>query len=316
MKTIPKATLIALLGIAAIAAVAQSVQAQAALLDLEADAITTPIQPDGTGATFKVKAKYTLTVTPLIASGSVFSTANVRITFTGCPSGVTVSGPGSIQVPIGPTSSTNTASGTYEGEATYAMTATRDVPGLKGQRCDINGNVDAIGNQAAVPAAEAKITQQFLVGYFPLVQAKVDTKIAEAGPQKSIPYNIQLENKGNAQTQITFSLGTPEPEGSKWNPILPEVLILDSTGDPGGKLSDTAQFSVATPFKNGWNNEEKSFQVVMLPTAATDASKAGNVITANVLARVRGIYVPALEPVLLIGALGLLAVALRNRDDA
>lgn len=313
MKALLKATLAALFVATVFAVMTPTANAQATALIIETGPLNpASIEPDGAPSSFKITATYTISNAALTPVGAVSTTANVVITYS-CPTDVVISGPSSILIPIQPTSSSGgTATGTYKGEASYTITATRNVPGLKGLSCQINGQVSEIGNAAALPSASSKATLQFSVKYFSLIQAKVDSKIQEAGPQKQIPYNIVLENKGNAQTNILFELQGFEASSSKWNPILPEVLILDSFGDPNQKTQDTATFSVATPFKNGWNNEEKAFTVLMKPSASKDAT-AGNVLTANVLARVRGIYVPALEPLAVLGAAMAVAVVVRSR---
>ncbi len=197
---------------------------------------------------------------------------------------------------------------------TVSVTISKDAPGLKKILCHINAHADAVIVQNAAGPADAQ-PADFKVSsaFFPLIQAKVANKVDEAGPQKTIPFNIELTNFGNAQTKIRFQLATTDY--GKWNPVLPDTLTLDSPSSGGGTTKDTASFQVATPFHNGWNNEEKSFQITMTPIATQDETQTGTPIDATVLARVRGIYVPGFESVAMLGALlGAVFVA-RTRND-
>jgi hypothetical protein len=310
MQTRTKTMFLAAAALSMVVAALPTAHAQTTTLKLEVTSIGT-IKPDVEVKQFTVTATYSFG-SPA-QSGVVATNANivVQLTFSGCPPGVTIGGQPSILVPLqaGQTSA--------KGSTTFTISASRDVPGLKPLNCKLAGVAKEVANNAAVPAANSgEQAIAFTVGYFPLVQAKVASKVQEAGPQKQIPFSIDLENKGNAQTRITFTL-QGEDHGN-WNPLVPEALVLDSFADPSGKTTDTTVFSIATPFHNGWNNEEKAFQLVMTPVAAGDPTQPGNILTANVLARVRGIYVPGPEPFLLVAAVlgaALLARMATGRDE-
>jgi hypothetical protein len=246
------------------------------------------------------------------AGGAVYSTIPVKITPSCTTQGLIITGPASILVSVDPTK-TGTSS-KYVGDADFYISASRDVPGLKLQQCNVKAEVPSYVQDAAVAASSATQGLTVTVDYFPLISARVAQKIQQSGPQTQIPFDIQLENKGNAQTKVLFTLGNAETS-SKWNPILPEVIDIDSFADPNPKTTDTVTFTVGTPFKNGWNNAEKSFQVLMSTTASLDPSKPGNTLSASVLARVRGIYVPGFDPILMVGAVLGTALLSRLRKD-
>ncbi|MEK6985657.1 MAG: hypothetical protein AABX89_04670 [Candidatus Thermoplasmatota archaeon] len=277
---------------------AANAQLQATLtISQPADALN--IQPDtGTGPT-KFKLTYSFTnpaQTPLgVVQTSVVINVNVQ-----CPNNVIANFPSSVIIPLS-VNAQNT--NRFESaDVPVSIAISKDHPGLKQVQCEVTASAPAVGSQQTAGAVEAPATK-FAVssGYFPLIQAKLVDKILEAGPQKSIPFQIELTNFGNAQTKVRFQLATEDV--GKWNPVLPDITTLDSTASGGGAVSSTVPFSIATPFKNGWNNEEKSFQLTMTPIATQDETRTGTPIDATVLARVRGIYIPGFEAVAMLGAL-------------
>ncbi len=302
MNTPTKAT-IAILGLGSmlLLTLAMPVQAQQqATVQFSFGAINGAIKPEGAPVKMNVVADLTMGSNVVGAGGVLYSSIPITITPVTCASpGILVTGPASIVVEITSTQAGQTSS--YSGDADFYNSASRDVPGLKLQQCTFKGTVPDYVNAATSPGSSATQTFTVTVDYFPLISARVATKIQQSGPQTQIPFDIQLENKGNAQTKVLFTLGNVE-ESSKWNPILPEVIDIDSFADTGGKTTDTVTFTVGTPFKNGWNNAEKSFQVLMTTSASLDPSKPGNTLSASVLARVRGIYVPGFDPILMVGA--------------
>jgi len=274
--------------------------------------------PEGQVASLSmtVEYKFSATQSPL---GSAQNQA-VTITFTpqNCPSEVLIVGPKTKIVTVRPEGQAPTGNSAGGGsvDASFSVTVTRDAPGLKTISCDmvISGSELA----ANVAPAPPDITESFslIADYYSLVQAKVASKVKQAGPQKNVPFEIEISNFGNARTQVSFELAS-EPNGKRWEAVLPDNLILDSpTGGGEGKTSDTATFTIATTYKTGWNNEQGSYQIIMKPTSADQPDKQGNPISANVLVRVRGVYVPSLEPIVLLGAvIGLALVARLSRRE-
>lgn len=267
------------------------------------------IKPETESPSMSVDVKWS-PGNPLQALGGAAAT-NVVITFTFiCPNGVQVTGPATILIAVPPT---GVSAPTFSGTGTFQVTVPRTAPGLQVTTCDIKVKASALV-ATLVPEVQDQ-PGKFVVNvdYFSLNQVKVASKVKQAGPQKQIPFEMEITNFGNARTQYTFELGAT-PKG-KWNPILPEVLLLESPNSGAGSPTNTAIFTVATPFKNGWNNEQGSYQVVIKPSAAVDATKIGNTITANMLVRVRGVYVPGLEPIVMLGAILGSALLLRLRKD-
>ncbi len=267
---------------------------------------STPIKPQIETPSLVVDFTYTLQNPGLSVPAQAASSVPVTMTFQ-CLNGVTITGSSTTLITI------EAGQQAKSGKGNFQVSIPRTAPGLQTIPCSVKISAAAAGAMPAVPEQ----TTQFTVtaDYYSLNQVKVATKLKQSGPQKQVPFEMEITNFGNARTQYTFELGA-SPSG-KWNAILPEVLLLDSPVSGQGSPTNTAVFTVATPFKNGWNNLEGSYQIVIKPSSADDPTKEGNPLTANMLVRVRGVYVPGLEPVVMLGALlgSALVLRLRKQED-
>lgn len=265
---------------------------------------STPIKPQIETPNFAVDFTYTLQNPVLTVPSQAASSVPVTMIFQ-CQNGVTVTGSSTTLVSVAAGQQSATGKGNFQ------LSIPRTAPGLQTIPCNMKISAQAAGTNPAVPEQTAPFS--VTADYYSLNQVKVATKLKQSGPQKQVPFEMEITNFGNARTQYTFELGA-SPSG-KWNAILPEVLLLDSPVSGAGSPTNTAIFTVATPFKNGWNNLEGSYQIIIKPSSADDPTKEGNPLTANMLVRVRGVYVPSLEPFVLVGAILGTALVLRLRKQ-
>ena len=204
-------------------------------------------------------------------------------------------------------------SGTYTGTVNIQITVLREAPGMTPAQCTVTGSVGAMQG-AAVPASTTDTDSfQIIPDYLPYIEAQSAAKLRQGGPQKQIPFAIDLTNFGKAATKVSFAIESA-PSG-KWQGLLPDPALLDP---PGGNLqSKQITFNVATPYKNGWNNDEGAFTLSMTPEYQYNSEKTGSPITVTVLARVRGVYVPSLEPMVMVSALlgAAMLIKLRKEDE-
>lgn len=267
---------------------------------------TTPIKPQIENPSFTVNFNYVLDNPAVTAGSAVNSVAVIDMTFQ-CQNGVVITGPAQVLVAISP----NQAS-SFPGTGNFAVSIPRTAPGLQALPCVLKAKGETV-NQGIPATPEAQFPFTVTADYYSVNQVKLSTKLKQSGPQKQVPFQMDITNFGNARTQYTFEL-TNKPSG-KWNAILPEVLLVDSPNTGQGTPTTTTTFTVATPFKNGWNNIEGAYQLTIKPSAADDPTKVGNPMTANMLVRVRGVYVPGLEPAVLLAAVLGSALVLRLRKD-
>jgi hypothetical protein len=235
---------------------------------------------------------------PLNSIGAVAQTAT--LTWDNpptCPAGITVTGAFSQLFTLDPSKTTS-----IPGTSTFTLTASPDAAGEKPLQCSIKGRVSQIAAGAVKQSNDDSASIPFSVKYYGLLTATIPTTISEAGPQKEIRYDITLTNLGNANTNVNFGLAGDAPVG--WSPVPPTPLVLGPSQQSGGSdFTKTVSFLVSTPHKNGWNNDQTAFQLKITPASTINTDQKGNEIAVNVLARVRGIYVPGPEPFLLVAAL-------------
>ncbi|MCA1811997.1 MAG: hypothetical protein LC623_08315 [Halobacteriales archaeon] len=208
---------------------------------------------------------------------------------------------------IGPTSTPidlSKATGgtqTFDTSSSFSISATQLAPGETDIKCSFTAKVTALQNNAYSDTDEQSTSLLVKVKFLGLLTANVPNTIVEAGPQKEIRYEIELTNLGNSLTNVNFNLAGETPEG--WSPVPPTPIIMQSQQQGGTEFAKKVNFLIQTPHKNGWNNDEKTFQLKIQPSSTKDPDQKGNEIAVNVLARVRGIYVPGPEPFLLVAAL-------------
>ncbi|MEA3143075.1 MAG: hypothetical protein QOG31_399 [Thermoplasmata archaeon] len=237
---------------------------------------------------------------PIQAVGAVGQTATLTWDQPTCPAGIVITGAFSQLVPLGTAAQGTTASVT--GKSDFTLTASPDAAGEKPLSCVMKGRVAAIAANSVKQSNDDQASIPFSVKYYGLLTATIPTTIAEAGPQKEIRYDVTLTNLGNANTNVNFALAGDAPVG--WSPVPPTPLVLGPSQQSGGAdFTKTVSFLVSTPHKNGWNNDQTAFQLKITPGSTINTDQKGNEIAVNVLARVRGIYVPGPEPFLLVAAL-------------
>lgn len=269
-----------------------------------------PVTPIAQKVTVKFEYTYTLPAGPLQSLGGVTSTAQVTFDVQ-CPADkILKSGSESKIIALNP-SNTDANQNGYEGTVEVTLTVLREAPGLTPIACSVSGSVGEVV-ASGVPASNTQPGSFDLTpDYLPYIEAQSASKLRQGGPQKQIPFAIDLTNFGNAATKVSFEI-TERPKGA-WQGLLPDPALLDA---PGGNVqSKQIVFNVATPYKNGWNNDEGAFTISMKPEYQYDSTKTGSPITVTVLARVRGVYVPSIEPFVMVAAILGTALLMRMRRD-
>ncbi|HLF16487.1 MAG TPA: hypothetical protein VI796_03535 [Candidatus Thermoplasmatota archaeon] len=267
-----------------------------------------PIRPLEESVNVDFNWVYTVKGTVLQANlGSTTGAAVATFTVQCTPDQVVIAGALDAIIPLSPSGSTDT----YEGTVTISITPTREAPGLIPISCEVVGSVASVGGTAIPASNEKRDSFTLTPDFFSLIEASVPVKLRKAGPDKPVNYVISLTNFGNSQTRISFEI--LDGPGGRWDGLLPDQVILDPQG--GERSTVEANFLVSTTYKNGWNNAKESYTLVMKPTYALDSEKKGPEIQTTILTRVRGVYIPALEPMLMIGAVLGAAMLLRLRDE-
>ncbi len=214
-----------------------------------------------------------------------------------CGSNVIVTGDSNRIIAIQPQSTAVDVTETL----TKFVTINRQATALESIQCNIDAEASAIGTGQGVPKPPAVTTATSIKpDYFGAIEAKsVGNKLQQGGPQKQIPFQVEVKNFGNGQTRVKFEV-VERPGNKDWQGLPPDAMLLDQKD--GGNANGLATFTVSTPYKNGWNNEEGAFLLRLTPEYNFNSEKKGGDVDIQILARVRGVYVPSLEPMVMVGA--------------
>ncbi|MEK6975019.1 MAG: hypothetical protein AABY18_01590 [Candidatus Thermoplasmatota archaeon] len=291
----------------ALAVLAPAAAAQAPTFSFSIDGLPTqPVTPIEQTVNVEFNYKYSTKMQLQGAGGLV---GNAQVTFdVQCPQDkILVSGGTTqiISVEVG-------TSNDYTGTVTIQLQVLREAPGLAPIQCTVSGGVGQVV-ATAVPASNPESKSFALTpDYLPYIEASASSKLRQGGPQKQIPFAIDVSNFGNAATKVVFSIES-SPKGS-WQGLLPDPALLDAPG--GSQQTKQVVFNVATPYKNGWNNDEGGFTITVTPEYQYNSEKKGSPQQVTVLARVRGVYVPSIEPMVMVAAILGSALILRlTKDD-
>lgn len=270
-----------------------------------------PVKPEIENPPITVKYTYTLDTQAHTALTAANGNLNIDFDFN-CPAYVVVTGATTVVKAIAPSQQAGTSS--YDGEAKFNVAIKRTAPGLEQIPCTVTATAKALGNIPQVSSSATPFSVS--ADYYSLLQATVASQLKQSGPYKQVPFQIELTNFGNARTQVNFEL-TNEPSGGKWDAILPTQMILESPNTGLSPTQGTATLTVSTTYKNGWNNEQGAYAIAIKSVAADSPDKVGNELATNFLVRVRGVYVPSLEPIVMLGAIlgSALVLRMRNQDE-
>ncbi len=294
------------------AAEAQAGTVQGQLELKQGDVSPANIAPDITVAKIEIDWDYRISDAGYGLQSDVATTTTMTWDDPTCDQqGIVISGPLTNLVTVSRQQSSTSAGAS--GTKDFTLQATQQAPGETPTKCTFQARVNDLGTQVKATEKQST-TATFVVDYLGLVSANLPSTIKQAGPQKEIKYDIELTNLGNARSNIRFDLIT-ESIGD-WDPVPPTEIILDSPNQGGQETTKTVSFQVSTPFKNGWNNDQKTLQLRITPVSTKNADIEGTSVTINTLSRVRGVYVPSLEPMVMLGAvLGAAFVAARLRQE-
>lgn len=198
-----------------------------------------------------------------------------------------------------------------DGQSIFRVAATQKAPGETPYKCTFAGYVLAPAGQTQIgDSNKANVEVLVTVKYMGLLTAEVPLTVQEGGPQQDIRYEIKLTNLGNAQSKLDFAMVGDVPPGWIAQPP-PGGTTIQSLQQGGTTNQVTVPLIITTPHQNGWNNDAAAFQLKITPSTTKTTGAVGNEIVIPVVARVKGIYVPGPEPMLLVGAI--LGVAMLSR---
>ncbi|HJQ93104.1 MAG TPA: hypothetical protein VJ874_02335 [Candidatus Thermoplasmatota archaeon] len=194
--------------------------------------------------------------------------------------------------------------GEYRGDATLPVTASPDTPGQVALSCTV---------EAQASAATEPMTASGSLQFGPMAAFRGEIRVStpeatkDAGPQKMIRYEVEVENFGNAPIMVIFEpVGAPS---GKWQELMPDPLLL------GLEETGTVLLNVATPFHNGYVSDDADIVLRATPVYQFDSQLTGPSKEIGFHATAHGWYVPGPSPLLVLAVLALAALAGRRCAD-
>lgn len=256
------------------------------------------IPTQGPGAVLVVDWTYSFPNPASAAAAVALTNTSIEWSLTCTEAGVTLVGPSSTNIAFA------AGQARYDGTTELLVRATPDTPGLQKLPCRLQGEAGR-GSQTLHATGFSDFEPS--VAFTGNLTFTTPTPQRMAGPQKQIPYAIEIVNEGNARVIVRWEL--VDAPGGRWNILLPDRVTVD----PG--QSTTAIVTVLTPFDNGYNKGATEFQVRANPAAAEDPNLLGPTTDLILKAQVKGWYVPGPSPAVLLAGLALLGLTVRRRME-
>lgn len=251
---------------------------------------------------------------------SAYSTAGFTKSYTAvtvdhdCGTGITITGNSVVLISVDPSGG---PSADFTETETYSISATNDAPGLKQIDCTLTAQAGAVQGQT-VPASDP-INERYkaTVGYYDSMSVDVAAPIQRAAPDREVSFTLSISNFGNANSRLVFSIpegGAPVQRAEEWKYVLPNAQVVETAIGGGNNVKDVT-FTITTPARTGWNNILDGYTIQIAPQAESDSDVKGTPLTASLLIRVRGVYVPGFEAIAMLGGLLGAVAAVRRRNQ-
>lgn len=149
----------------------------------------------------------------------------------------------------------------------------------------------------------------FRPGYLPLLKVNTDGTNRLIAPLETANFDIELENLGNAKTNITCHvLNTPE----EWEiSIDPNIIV--GTKNLGDNPKKTIVLTVRPPYGLGYHQDREVIQISMIPSYYNNSQLKGQEYLLSFIIQSRGFSTPGFEGVFVLFALIGVAIIAKKR---
>ncbi|HLE96121.1 MAG TPA: hypothetical protein VI997_02020 [Candidatus Thermoplasmatota archaeon] len=289
-KRLVPLTLVAMLTLSAVAALAPAASAQTGQADTTTEiSITpydTPIKPLSGIISIPISIVYTYT-----AGVAIVPTA-ISLTVSEAPPWAVISiSPSTVYVnPLNTgAAQDSTGVGKQARPATppkMLVSTTADAPAFSPANVKITATAKANGDLKESSGADSTL---ITADFFSILDASAAQTIQLARPQKQVVYPITVQNFGNANTKTFYEI-TSKPDG--WQVQEPIPLTLEAKQQGGKQTTATVNLNILTPYHNGYLNEVGAITMKITSNYALDTKQKGDTTQVSVLTTVKGFYVP------------------------
>lgn len=189
------------------------------------------------------------------------------------------------------------------------VSATQDAPAFTPTPIEISVLVTP-SQQAGATAKSAKAPAPVQAAYFSIIDLLLQETIRVERPQTAVNFPLKVTNLGNANTKVNFAITDRTPN---LQVPIPGSIILQSKQAGGNQISQDVLLPVQTPYKNGYMNVVGVVSYKVTSNYALDAKIKGDEGSVSVVVTTKGFYVPGMEPVFALAAVGAVALLMRRR---
>jgi len=276
-------------------------------ITVDQDAANKPLIPVNMTLDIPIKVKYSITglYAPYVAYKyqMVGATVLVYLSIEDTPSwaNVTISPPLLIMTP--------TVEGVTE-NVTLTVKVDRDAYASQEGKIKINFSVEKAG---AIKGNVFIRDVEFTVGYLPSLAIDFPKgTVKSTSPDKTADFDIEVNNLGNALTDVKFSL-LDAPDG--WIVEIPSDVILGtSTSKLGESTKKTVSLTIKPPHGFGYHNEKEVIKFLVTPYNFDNSSLAGPSYEVSFVVQSKGYSTPGFEGAFVILILIVLAFIFRKRQ--
>lgn len=167
------------------------------------------------------------------------------------------------------------------GSSFFTVAASSLAPGEVQILCSFTGHVNAGATVSSTAPATGSVP--VTVRYRGLVSATAPVTILQATPGVELPVKIQVQNLGNSDSAVDFSLRDGIP--ADWRVVVPPQVILTSPNNGGTANGKDLQLELVAPA----HANQQTFQVLIQPHSTKDSTDLGKgqPIALTFLVRVR-----------------------------
>ena len=206
------------------------------------------------------------------------------------------------------------AGGSYTSTKTVKITisASDQAPAFTPQPMTITATTSGATGGNPITGLGSSVVE---AGFFSILDVQVQNAIVVERPQTIINIPVSVNNLGNAQTKVTFSIAEGSTVGEVANALQPQLPPPTTLGSKQAGATVTKAdivLTVQTPYKNGYMNDGGTLNYKITSAYAINPALRGDESQLSVLVTTRGFYVPGMSPILLLGLVGGLALAMRR----
>lgn len=205
------------------------------------------------------------------------------------------------------------ADGYSEANANILVKVNENAPAMWSGKLKVTAHVkELVSFGAKIKESTFTGNIPFTPDYLPVISVKPQETFKEISPGETANFDIELDNLGNAKTEVTLRI-INLPEG--WSPNIASSITLGA-GVLDENSKGTVQLVIQPPYNFGYHNDRETIQIEITPSYYADPTLVGRTYTETFTVQSRGFSTPGFETVLALFALASIAFIVKKRKQS